>query len=56
MLNAFRIVLFCGFRPLLYGLFHHFLSSKEEHKGQIFLKGSATVTSQEPHGHREAES
>ncbi|XP_056315481.1 lisH domain-containing protein FOPNL [Danio aesculapii] len=42
--------------PLLYGLFHHFLSSKEEHKGQIFLKGSATVTSQEPHGHRDAES
>ncbi|XP_042613717.1 lisH domain-containing protein FOPNL isoform X1 [Cyprinus carpio] len=44
------------FRPLLYGLLHHFLSSKGEHKGKLFLRGSATVSSQEPHGHRNAES
>ncbi|CAM4621125.1 unnamed protein product [Leuciscus chuanchicus] len=42
--------------PLMYGLLHHFLSSKEEHKGKLFLKGSATVHSQEPHGHLNAES
>lgn len=41
--------------PLLYGLIHHFLSSKE-HKGKLFLKGPATVHSQEPHGHLNAES
>ncbi|XP_050968632.1 lisH domain-containing protein FOPNL [Labeo rohita] len=42
--------------PLLYGLLHHFLSSKEEHKGKLFLRGSATVSSQEPHAHHNAES
>ncbi|KAG1930663.1 lisH domain-containing protein FOPNL [Rhinichthys klamathensis goyatoka] len=42
--------------PLMYGLLHHFLSSKDEHKGKLFLKGSATVHSQEPHGHLNAES
>ncbi|XP_043097208.1 lisH domain-containing protein FOPNL [Puntigrus tetrazona] len=38
--------------PLLYGLLHHFLNSKEK----LFLRGSATVPSQEPHGHHDAES
>ncbi|XP_077055678.1 centrosomal protein 20 isoform X1 [Siphateles boraxobius] len=42
--------------PLMYGLLHHFLSSKEEHKGKLFLKGSATVHSQEAHGHLNTES
>ncbi|XP_026070090.1 lisH domain-containing protein FOPNL-like [Carassius auratus] len=42
--------------PLLYGLLTHFLSSKGEHKGKLFLRGSAAVSSQEPHGHRNAES
>uniref|UniRef100_A0A8C1Y3I5 Centrosomal protein 20 n=1 Tax=Cyprinus carpio TaxID=7962 RepID=A0A8C1Y3I5_CYPCA len=41
---------------LLYGLLHHFLSSKEEHKAKLFLKCAATVPSQEPHGHRNTES
>ncbi|TRY92869.1 hypothetical protein DNTS_029148 [Danionella cerebrum] len=35
--------------PLLYGLFSHFLSTKEEHKGKIFLRRSAGGTSHEPH-------
>ncbi|XP_051986703.1 lisH domain-containing protein FOPNL [Xyrauchen texanus] len=33
--------------PLLYGLLHHFLSSKEENKGKLFLTSSATVPSKE---------
>ncbi|XP_052456537.1 centrosomal protein 20-like isoform X2 [Carassius gibelio] len=42
--------------PLLYGLLTHFLSSKGGHKGKLFLRCSAAVSSQEPHGHRNAES
>ncbi|XP_065150072.1 centrosomal protein 20 [Paramisgurnus dabryanus] len=36
--------------PLLYGFLHHFLSSKEENKGKVLLRGSTT------HSHLNAES